>query len=158
MLTTEKPCRKCGQIFNNTPEFFTTIKRKSGSTYVTHCCRLCNKKKLADYFVNNPEAVKRQVRERHKTLRIQALNAYSNNNPKCSCCGEVHLEFLAIDHINNDGAEHRRKEKIKSGTMFFRWLYKNKYPQGFRVLCHNCNQSRGFYGYCPHEKTKQVSL
>jgi hypothetical protein len=24
--------------------------------------------------------------------------------------------------------------------------------KGYRVLCHNCNLARGFYGYCPHEK------
>jgi len=25
------------------------------------------------------------------------------------------------------------------------------YPTGFRVLCHNCNQAIGLYGYCPHK-------
>ena len=25
----------------------------------------------------------------------------------CSCCGETEPAFLTIDHVNNDGAEHR---------------------------------------------------
>ena len=24
----------------------------------------------------------------------------------------------------------------------------------YRLLCHNCNQSMGWYGYCPHQKEK----
>ena len=27
----------------------------------------------------------------------------------------------------------------------------NSFPPGFRVLCHNCNQALGAYGYCPHK-------
>lgn len=38
------------------------------------------------------------------------------------------------------------------GAHFYKWLEHNHFPPGFRVLCHNCNQARGFYGYCPHEK------
>ncbi len=47
-------------------------------------------------------------------------------------------EWLTIDHINNDGAAHR-KEIGEGGTNFYRWLRKNNYPLGFRTLCWNCN-------------------
>jgi hypothetical protein len=30
-------------------------------------------------------------------------------------------------------------------------LIKNNFPDGFQVLCHNCNMSIGLYGYCPHQ-------
>ena len=77
--------------------------------------------------------------------RLDVIQHYGG---KCECCGEDTLEFLAIDHINNDGAEHRRK----IGNMsIYLWIIQNKYPDGFRVLCHNCNSSRGYYGYCPHQ-------
>ncbi len=65
----------------------------------------------------------------------------------CACCGESRLAFLAIDHPNNDGAAHRKSGVDKIGN----WLFKHNYPKGFRVLCHNCNCARGFYGFCPHE-------
>ena len=28
----------------------------------------------------------------------------------------------------------------------------------FQVLCHNCNMSKGFYGYCPHEKERENEI
>jgi hypothetical protein len=32
-----------------------------------------------------------------------------------------------------------------------RWLYKQRQRiEGYRLLCHNCNGSREFYGSCPH--------
>jgi hypothetical protein len=29
-------------------------------------------------------------------------------------------------------------------------LARNGFPDGYRVLCHNCNMALGQYGYCPH--------
>ena len=71
----------------------------------------------------------------------------------CSCCGEKHLEFLSIDHIGGGGNKHRRELK-KNHQLFYNWIVKENYPEGFRVLCMNCNFAHGKYGYCPHEKTR----
>jgi hypothetical protein len=86
---------------------------------------------------------------RNDRLRALALEAYGGETPMCSCCGERHREFLAINHINGCGSAHRRE--VGSGGKFYYWLQKNGYPTGFNVLCHNCNMSLGFYGYCPHK-------
>lgn len=93
---------------------------------------------------------------------MEALTHYSGGTPKCSCvgCCETHTEFLTIDHIDGGGGEHRRElsgpgskdKRSPGGLAFYYWLRRNKYPGGFRVLCWNCNCSRGLYGYCPHEK------
>lgn len=83
-----------------------------------------------------------------KRLRIDVISHYGG---KCACCGEPTLEFLAIDHINGGGNKHRQ-EINRKGMAFYRWLRMNDYPSGYRVLCHNCNCARGYYGYCPHEK------
>ena len=88
---------------------------------------------------------------RYQDLRLEILKRYSKDVPFCACCGEKHLEFLSIDHINGGGAEHRRQ--LKEATIY-RWLKRNGYPEGYRVLCHNCNQALGHYGYCPHQKEK----
>ena len=71
---------------------------------------------------------------------------------KCACngCGETRKEFLAVDHINGNGAEHR-KEVYGKYLGMWDWLIKHNFPDGFRILCHNCNCSRGFHGYCPHQ-------
>lgn len=86
----------------------------------------------------------------HKKLRFDALTAYSVGGLKCACCGENNIEFLAIDHINGGGNQH--KKVIGKNKRFYLWLKENNYPEGFRILCHNCNMSFGLYGYCPHEK------
>lgn len=84
-----------------------------------------------------------------QTRRYRVLSHYSGGVPKCSCCGEDKLEFLAIDHQEGSGNEHRRQ--MGRSTRLFDWLHANGLPGGFRVLCHNCNCAIGFYGYCPHQ-------
>lgn len=86
-----------------------------------------------------------------KKLRLDCLVAYGGAEPKCACCGERHLAFLAIDHIGGGGNKHRKENNIGSGKGFYCWLRRNNFPQGFRVLCHNCNMAIGFYGSCPHQ-------
>ena len=90
-----------------------------------------------------------KINIRSSELRLQArLEVINHYGGKCTCCGEDELEFLCIDHINGGGKKHR--EEINS-TNIYTWLINNNYPEGFRVLCHNCNMSLGIYGYCPHE-------
>jgi predicted restriction endonuclease len=83
---------------------------------------------------------------KNKALRLEVLAHYGG---KCACCGESVPEFLAIDHINGGGCQHRKE--IPGGNVCA-WLKKNNYPEGFQVLCHNCNMAKGFYGHCPHQK------
>ena len=84
--------------------------------------------------------------------RVKVISHYSNDANCCECCGEKHIEFLAIDHRNGDGNKHRKKIGGLSGFMFHSWLIQNGLPDGFRVLCHNCNQSKGNLGGCPHNE------
>lgn len=104
------------------------------------------------------DRVKRISREYRRNVRVQArlgaLNAYSDGDPKCACCGERTVEFLTIDHINGNGAAHRREleaQNVGPGTGFYLWLKSNGYPNGFQVLCYNCNCAKGCYGTCPHK-------
>lgn len=110
--------------------------------------RATNKGKMATARAGKKSNLKR---------RMAALVVYSSDPPRCACkgCNESHVEFLVIDHINGGGATHR---KISGhGSNFYMWLKNNNYPIGFRVLCDNCNMSRGRYGYCPHEKERDAS-
>lgn len=102
-----------------------------------------------EYKKKNIEKYKACIRaaniKKHKAVRLAVLTHYSGGKSKCACCGEENIEFLQLDHINNDGAEHR-----KSTSHLYSWIIKNNFPEGFRILCANCNFSRGAYGYCPH--------
>lgn len=89
---------------------------------------------------------------RHR-LRAQVLEHYSGDVPSCECCKEATVEFLCIDHIKGGGAKHRKE--IGHGALYA-WLKRENFPDGFRVLCHNCNNSLGCYGYCPHHSESRV--
>ncbi len=94
------------------------------------------------------KAVRSQkAKDRTKFLKQSIFNHYGQS---CLCCGEKRIEFLSIDHINGGGNKHRKE--IGSNLAFYSWIVRNHFPDFLRILCFNCNQARGFYGYCPHEK------
>lgn len=71
------------------------------------------------------------------------LSYYGGTPPKCACCGEGYLEFLAIDHVNGNGNRLRKEKKCGSGSRLYTWIIKNNFPQDLRVLYHNCNCALG---------------
>ena len=107
-------------------------------------------KSKKDYYVKNRDRILSRHIIQNARRKVQIITRYGGF---CICCGEKRIEFLCIDHINGGGNQHR-KEIGSSGTPMYKWLVKNKYPKGFRVLCHNCNMSIGAYGYCPHQEEK----
>lgn len=72
---------------------------------------------------------------------------------KCACCGESERAFLSIDHIDNSGAYHRKNKT--QGASLYVWLKRNAFPQGFQILCYNCNWAKSRAGGCPHQLAKQ---
>lgn len=87
----------------------------------------------------------------NRKLKQDAIDAYGGQC-KCGCgCLIKDYEFLTIDHKNGGGTKHRKE--TGGGYHFYRWLRKNGYPEGFRVLCWNCNCSHGIYGYCPRSSS-----
>lgn len=98
------------------------------------------------YNAANKDKHARQAKEYRRKLFRDAMEAYGG--VRCACCGETEWHFLSIDHINNDGAEHRRSV----GRNLHLWLKQSNYPPGFQVLCHNCNiGKRRNGGVCPHK-------
>ncbi|MFH1859805.1 MAG: hypothetical protein ABH870_02135 [bacterium] len=104
-----------------------------------------------EWVKKNHDKWRSYIRDKRKQLRIEVLSFYSNGTMECACCGEKQIEFLCIDHINGGGREEKRGEKRKQRGIY-EYLKAQKFPLGYRVLCHNCNMSLGFYGYCPHQK------
>jgi len=91
-------------------------------------------------------------KKRHNAFRMKVLNYYSNNKLECSCCRENILDFLTLDHINNDGAIHRKKV---GSAQIYKWLIDNGLPEGYAILCMNCNFAKGLKynkGVCPHKR------
>lgn len=86
---------------------------------------------------------------RRQVYRERRQAVFDRYGGSCRCCGETRFEFLALDHI--EGSGHQHKLQVGRGESFVRWIIKNDYPENIRVLCHNCNQALGHYGYCPHQ-------
>lgn len=84
-------------------------------------------------------------------LRTKIINHYGGC---CNCCGEHRYEFLCIDHKFGGGNAER---STKRPDTIWRNIVNNNYPAEYRILCHNCNQSLGAYGYCPHNNKKRIT-
>lgn len=83
-------------------------------------------------------------------MKLTVLSQYAGGTPKCACCGETEPKFLSIDHINGGGLQERMANGGRGATGFYLSLKRRGYPEGYQVLCHNCNQAKGHYGACPH--------
>lgn len=144
-----KKCSTCLQI-KKLDEFYFYAKPKSDARQ--YMCQECAKLYYREKWkkADNREKILRKKRHNkwYGNIKKQIFKAYGG---KCQCCGETRLEFLTVDHINGGGTKHRKK--LGGGREFFLWLRDNNYPQKeYRLLCWNCNMSRGAYGYCPHER------
>lgn len=156
-----KTCRKC----QRTLELSEFYPRPGGLGLLAQCRECVRQKNNAYYhraqkhdpahrararsanrtwYLQNLEHQHARVARKHRAEREACFQKYGG---VCACCGEHRYEFLAIDHINGGGIRHRKQLKI---TKIARWLARNGFPDGYRVLCHNCNMALGQYGYCPH--------
>lgn len=109
-------------------------------------CELCRQKYLYEY--RRREETKLRRKQSNRNIRERLFAGYGG---KCVCCGETKFEFLALDHVNGGG---RQERKTMSTQQIALRAIRNGFPPEYRVLCHNCNQSHGWYGYCPHENER----
>jgi hypothetical protein len=145
-------CGGCNIEFPLTVEFFWKSKRAASG--FQNLCKDCSKHKLKLWQISHRERTRESARDRQQLLRKAALEHYGGIPPKCKCCGELELKFLAIDHIYGGGTKHLKSigNGHLSGTKLPSWLKINNYPEGFQILCHNCNTAKGCYGKCPHQE------
>jgi hypothetical protein len=117
------------------------IHKSTHSSY----CRECSAARQREWRLKNQQKNREYANNYTTNIRKNVLKHYGN---KCACCGEETYQFLSIDHVENNGAKHRKE--IGYGRNIYFWLKKNNYPSGFQVLCFNCNLAKGHWGFCPH--------
>ena len=114
------------------------------------------------------KARRKEIREdrRLKVLQHYSPRLSKSDIPCCNCCGEhLHIDFLAIDHIAGRRQMDSEPELVKLGyssklknNALIKWLIEYDYPEGFQILCHNCNQAKGMpknNNICPHETIRK---
>ena len=123
-------------------------------------CRDCRSKRKNElYYINHNrylelnkkyrKAKPNKAREYRLKIKLEVMSHYCNSSPMCQHCGFTDIRALCIDHVNGDGAKHRRmltsnkletKPRDGGGFNTYLWLRRNHYPEGYQVLCFNCNQ------------------
>lgn len=135
-----KKCCRCKQD-KEAACFGRNAARYDGLNTVCKPCRLI--------VWRTPENYARAEQNRKKRKQ-DCLRAYGGT---CTCCGEKNLAFLVMDHINGGGTAHRRDLRLggyRGGDALYRWLRRMNYPDGFQVLCANCNMAKERKEGCPH--------
>lgn len=91
----------------------------------------------------------RCLQRQRQGQRVDRENVIVMYGGRCACCGESNHYFLTIDHINRDGAEHRRQ--LGNSQTVIKALAREPYnPDRYQLLCYNCNCSKEHHGTCPH--------
>lgn len=150
---THRLCSDCRRLLP-LDAFYRVRKAKTQWTTCAECFRAYQnawlKSDAGKRYLAGREAYKREHRQRLKRL---VMNAYGG---KCACCGEAELSFLCMDHVNEDGAEHRRALRAagRGGDSIYYWLRDSGFPDGFQVLCANCNLSKHIHGACAHQERR----
>jgi len=142
-----KECSTCHTIkdLNKFPR-----QAANSSGYTSSCldCANIRSKNLRKLYKSsgiNPDKI------RFDKCKNEVFSHYSKGIPHCACCGNTYMNHLSIDHINQDGAAHRRSltgRNVGGGPTMWKWLKDNNYPEEFRVLCINCNRTVYHYGEC----------
>jgi hypothetical protein len=67
--------------------------------------------------------------------KLIVLSHYGKEGMLCCCwdgCQETDIDCLTLDHIDNNGGDHRRK--VGNSGIYFD-VIKNGFPPGFQTLC-----------------------
>jgi hypothetical protein len=123
---------------------------KDGKAPTQHCkkCETASRRK-------HRVTVNAGCKRRSQKLRLEILRHYSPEL-QCVICGEGHWEFLALDHIEGGGSQKRKAASLTGD--YWTSIKRAGYPDGLRVLCHNCNLKHGcrdFYGTGSRKKAKE---
>lgn len=141
-------CKSCVaanmRAYRKTPSGAIALRKQNNSANHLRACReWCrkNKNKISMYRIR---------------ARLEIIKRYGG---KCAMCGIDDPDVLAIDHIENNGNQHRRDIKAAgNSTSFYRWIVRNNYPPMFQILCMNCNWKKHILvlrnrPYSPRSKT-----
>ena len=119
-------------------------------------CPVCQEFKPLTAFQQNPDGSIRKHtckscygQKYRSAIRLEAILALGS---RCACCGEKHPSFLSLDHINNDGGEHRSKYTSSNNTLIYADARREGWPTDkYQLLCYNCHSAKSYKGQCPHE-------
>lgn len=158
----QKRCPDCAKVVQvaqiaahaAVPENRAAAIARSAAQYAVPENRATHAIQMAAWYTKpeNKTAVLTNQAIRRVALKSEVFSYYCGGRPHCQCpgCFVTVLTFLSIDHINGDGHNHlNKKGKKLEGPSLLVWLKRNNYPEGFQVLCFNCNGAKRTNPRCP---------
>lgn len=153
----ENPFKRCSDCRNvkSKKEFPINIYNKDG--HLSFCFECEQKRNQRDYekYLSMPEGEYEKRRKRRNEIAkmsneeaiLICYNHYCNGDIKCANPFHKHdneperdMELLVIDHINGDGYKDVNPGGSRiGGAALARKLIKNGFPDGYQILCMNCN-------------------
>lgn len=142
-------CRVCDRVQHqqartNKPEQYREYKRqyRQNNPEQKHQSDIAYRKRNREKIRAKNKIYYRENIEQYAKIRLawglalkqEVMTVYSKGVPQCVRCGYSDIRALSIDHINGKGSVHRRM--INNTT--YRWLKKQGFPEGYQVLCMNC--------------------
>jgi len=123
---------------------------KCGSSDITPFgnCRPCRKQYNADYraakiAAKDPDwyAYRRRTTNNYTARLRDKAHALLGDRCACPGCPITRRVFLSIDHIDDDGAAHRKK--FPNQQMLYRSIIDDPDATSkYQILCHNCNMAK----------------
>lgn len=147
-------CAQCGGTR------FYSVLSPEGMNGIRYVCRDCSNRRAREARQKDPEKYRARCRTWHTKhteqkkieRRLVKYHVVAELGGNCACCGEDDLRFLTIDHINQDGKQHRR-EVGGSGHHVYLDIKRLGCPKDrFRVLCWNCHMATSRGDICPHKE------
>ena len=123
-------------------------------------CSYCKQLKSVNCFIKNKvytcglgsvcqSCQKWYARIKSRILKMEFIIAYGGY---CQCCGEDKIELLTVEHIRNNGHNLIYDSNIIQLILI---LKVKGWPEGYTVLCYNCNlSSKGDRPCCHTEEYK----
>lgn len=124
-------------------------------------CSKCLRQKSVDRFDKNVTAIC-GLRSWCKSCcyldnlimtRILKMKVVIGYGGKCKCCGETRLSLLTIEHIRYKG--HEFVYNSNTTNLMFKLKALN-YPEGYTILCYNCNLSTKQGRPCIHTEEYKI--
>ena len=106
--------------------------------------------KNAEWYKNYLRKKEERARQERWQAKREIVSHYTQGTNACANPFGQHekpytdIRTLTIDHINGGGSKHKRELKVKKaplhGNYLYAWLIENNYPDGFQILCFNCQR------------------
>src|SRR3990167_7668757 len=107
-----KKCTFC-KVIKPVKDFY---KRRKNECAIR--CKLCSTAIRKKWTKGNPASARKYRVDYRVKLKAEVFSYYSGGEIKCACCGEKEIDFLCIDHINENGSEDRKRLGNKGRGLF----------------------------------------